>query len=185
VKAWRDHKHGASPNSFSPSRCRSDGRHSLGVGRKAESIADLLGEDADLLISAAYLHDIGYAPSVAVVGFHPLDGARYLRDVVGAEAPLCSLVAHHSCADIEARHRGLADELSTEFELVVGTLADALTFCDMTTTPDGKPTDVDARLAEILSRYGEGHPVAESISEASPSIVRAVRTVSLLIAARR
>lgn len=159
--------------------------HSLGVGRKAESIADLLGEDADLLVSAAYLHDIGYAPSVAATGFHPLDGARYLRDVVGADARLCSLVAYHSCAHIEARNRGVGDELRAEFEPVGGVLADALTFCDMTTTPDGKPTDVEARLAEILSRYGEGDLVAESMSEASPSIVSAARKVSGLIAARR
>lgn len=155
------------------------------MGRKAESIADVLGGDADLLVSAAYLHDVGYAPNVAVTGFHALDGARYLRDVVGAEARLCSLVAYHSCAHIEARHRGLADELRAEFEPVGGTLADALTFCDMTTTPDGEPTDVEARLAEILSRYGEGDLVAESISEASPCIVNAARTVSALITARR
>lgn len=159
--------------------------HSQGVGRKAESIAGLFGEDADLLVSAAYLHDIGYALNAAVTGFHSLDGARYLRDVIGAETRLCSLVAYHSCAHIEARHRGLADELRAEFEPVGGVLADALTFCDMTTTPDGEPTDVEARLAEILSRYGEGHLVAESISEASPSIVSAARTVSELIAARR
>lgn len=159
--------------------------HSVGVGRKAESIADVFGDDADLLVSAAYLHDVGYAPNVAATGFHSLDGARYLRDVVGAEARLCSLVAYHSCAHIEARHRGLADELRAEFEPVGGVLADALTFCDMTTTPDGRPTDVEARLAEILSRYGDGHLVAESISEAGPSIVRAARTVSGLIDARR
>ena len=159
--------------------------HSVGVGRKAEAIAEVFGPDADLLVSAAYLHDIGYAPSVADTGFHALDGARYLRDVIGAEGRLCSLVAYHSCAHIEARNRGLADELRAEFEAVGGVLADALTFCDMTTTPDGRPTDVETRLAEILSRYGEGHLVAESISEASPCIVDAARNVSGLIAARR
>jgi len=158
--------------------------HSQGVGRKAESIADAFDNAADLLVSAAWLHDIGYAPAVATTGFHPLDGARYLRDVVEAESRLCALVAYHSCAHIEARNRGLADELAAEFEPVGGVLADALTFCDMTTTPDGKPTDVEARLAEILSRYGEGHLVAESISEASPCIVGAARTVSGFIAAR-
>jgi putative nucleotidyltransferase with HDIG domain len=159
--------------------------HSVGVGRKAESIADVFGDDAELLVSAAYLHDVGYAPDVAVTGFHALDGARYLRDVVGAEARLCSLVAYHSCADIEARHRGLADEMHAEFEPVGDVLADALTFCDITTTPDGEPTDVEARLSEVLSRYGAGHVVAESISEARPAIVSAARTVSGLIAARR
>ncbi len=159
--------------------------HSQGVGRKAESIADAFGSDAELLVSAAWLHDIGYAPSVSVTGFHSLDGARYLRDVVGAEDRLCALVAYHSCAHIEARNRGLADELAAEFTPVGELLADALTFCDMTTTPDGRPTDVEARLAEILSRYGEGHLVAESISEARPCIVGAARKVTGIIAARR
>jgi|SRR5438445_6237597 len=159
--------------------------HSLGVGRKAESIVDVFGDDAELLVSAALLHDVGYAPSVVGTGLHSLDGARYLRDVAGADARLCALVAYHSCAHIEARNRGLADALAAEFEPVGGVLADALTFCDMTTTPDGKPTDVEARLAEILSRYGKGNLVAESISEASPCIVGAARTVSGLIAVRR
>jgi len=40
-----------------------------------------------------------------------LDGARYLRDVQHADALLCRLVAHHSCAIIEAGERGLADVL--------------------------------------------------------------------------
>ncbi len=31
------------------------------------------------LVAAAYLHDIGYAPELAITGFHPLDGARHLR----------------------------------------------------------------------------------------------------------
>jgi hypothetical protein len=157
--------------------------HSQGVGGKAESIARVLGDDAELLITAAWVHDIGYASAVAATGFHPLDGARYLRDVERADSLLCSLVAHHSCAHIEARLRGLADELAAEFEPVGGVLADALTFCDMTTTPDGEPTEVEARLAEILARYGRGHLVAESISEARPHVVGAARKVSRLISA--
>jgi hypothetical protein len=47
---------------------------------------------------------------------HALDGARYLRDAQHADALLCQLVAHHSCAIIEAGERGLADVLTREFE---------------------------------------------------------------------
>jgi len=159
--------------------------HSQGVGRKAESIADVFGKDASVLVAAAWLHDIGYAPELAASGFHPLDGARYLRDVVRADPVVCSLVAYHSYADIEARHRGLADELAEEFAPVSGALSDALTYCDMTTTPDGTPTDVETRLAEIRSRYGAGHLVAESMSEAGPQIVEAAEKVAELIDARR
>ncbi|ETB45782.1 metal-dependent phosphohydrolase, partial [Mycobacterium avium 10-5560] len=36
-------------------------------------------ETADCLVAAAWLHDIGYAPSVRRTGFHPLDGAEFVR----------------------------------------------------------------------------------------------------------
>jgi hypothetical protein len=52
---------------------------------------------------------------------------------------LCRLVAHHSCAIIEAGERGLADVLALEFEPAADDLAESLTYCDMTTSPDGAP----------------------------------------------
>ena len=90
--------------------------HVQGVAARARSPASVLGAHADLLDSAAWLHDIGYAPGLAATGFHPLDGARYLRDTQHAGQRLCRLVAHHSCAIIEAGERGLAGFLRREFE---------------------------------------------------------------------
>ncbi|GIF01791.1 HD domain-containing protein [Paractinoplanes rishiriensis] len=156
--------------------------HSQGVGRKAEAVAHLVGDDRLTLISAAWLHDVGYAPDLVVTGMHQLDGARYLRDVARADDLVCRLVAHHSCAFIEARNRGLADQLADEFEPVEGLLSDAITYADMTTTPVGEPVDVELRLAEILSRYGDGDLVAESIREASPLIIGSVRAVEAALA---
>ena len=72
---------------------------------RARSLAPVLGADADLLEANAWLHDIGYAPGLAVTGLHALDGARYLRDAQHADAMLCRLVAHHSCAIIDAGER--------------------------------------------------------------------------------
>ena len=86
--------------------------HVQGVAARARSLAPVLGADAELLEAAAWLHDIGYAPGLAVTGLHQLDGARYLRDAQHADAMLCRLVAHHSCAIVEAGERGLADVLS-------------------------------------------------------------------------
>jgi putative nucleotidyltransferase with HDIG domain len=83
--------------------------HVQGVAARACALAPVLGADADLLEAAAWLHDIGYAPGLATTGLHQLDGARYLRDAQHADAMLCRLVAHHSCAIIEAGERGLAD----------------------------------------------------------------------------
>jgi hypothetical protein len=156
--------------------------HTQGVGRKAESIAHLVGDQAAMLVDAAWLHDIGYAPELARTGLHPLDGARYLRDVEKADDLLCRLVAHHSCAAIEARNRGLADELNKEFPPVDGDLIDALTYCDMTTSPDGQPVDVEIRLAEIDSRYGPGAIVQRSMDEAAPPIRETVAKVQAALA---
>ncbi len=151
--------------------------HSEGVAARARSLAPVLGADADLLEAAAWLHDIGYAPDLATTGLHSLDGARYLRDTQHADAMLCRLVAHHSCAIIEADERGLADILSSEFDPAPDVLASVLTCCDMTTSPDGQPVRVDRRLAEIQDRYGSGHLVSRSIQRATPMILRAVEQV--------
>src|SRR5712692_11421958 len=90
--------------------------HVRQVGEQARRIAHVVPlADRDLLVAAAYLHDVGYAPALAVTGFHPLDGARWIRDT-GPGGRLARLVAHHSCAVYEARVRGLADALMAEFE---------------------------------------------------------------------
>jgi hypothetical protein len=137
----------------------------------------VLGADADLLEAAAWLHDIGYAPGLTVTGLHALDGARHLRDAQDADTMLGRLVAHHSCAIIEADERGLADVLSIEFEPAPDALSSVLTYCDMTTSPDGKLVQVERRLAEIQQRYGQRHLVSRSIQRATPMILRAVQEV--------
>jgi putative nucleotidyltransferase with HDIG domain len=159
--------------------------HVRGVAAQARSLAPMLGDDADLLEAAAYLHDIGYAPDLAKTGFHPLDGARYLRDVEHADPRLCNLVAHHSCAGIEAEERGLADDLAREFPRVDVVLEDALAYCDMTTTPTGQVVSVQDRLSEIVERYGPGDIVTRFIRRAGSDLVSSVlRTQSRLCAAQ-
>ena len=66
--------------------------------------------------AAAWLHDIGYAPDLHDTGLHP-PRRRPLPARRPARRPmLCRLVAHHSCAIIEAEERGLADVLTREFK---------------------------------------------------------------------
>jgi HD domain len=151
--------------------------HVQGVAARARSLAPVLGADADLLEAAAWLHDIGYAPGLAATGFHPLDGGRYLRNAQHADTILCRLVAHHSCAIIEAGERGLAGILGLEFEPAPYVLSSVLTYCDMTTSPDGELVTAEWRLAEIHHRYGPGHLVSQSIQRATPTILRAVEQV--------
>lgn len=114
--------------------------HSLGVAKRAATLRPILGRDAGLLEAAAVLHDVGYSPSIATTGFHPLDGARFLRDQESFDERVVRLVAHHSCALLEAEERGLRDELAGEFAMEQPALVDALIFCDMTTTPYGGHT---------------------------------------------
>jgi putative nucleotidyltransferase with HDIG domain len=156
--------------------------HTQGVAARARTLASILGGNASLLEAAAWLHDIGYAPTIAQTGLHHLDGARYLRDAEHAGEMVCRLVAHHSCGIIEAEERGLAGQLAREFEPPPGDLAGALTYCDMTTSPDGNELPVDQRLAEILARYGPEHLVTRSIKRSGPHIAAAVAVVARKLA---
>lgn len=138
--------------------------------------------ESEMVVAAAWLHDIGYAPELADTGFHPLDGARYLRSS-GAPERLCRLVANHTHAGVEAEARGLADTLADEFPVENSAVADALTFADLTTGPTGSPVSVEARLKEILERYEPGHVVHESIRRAAPDLIATVRRVEARLAA--
>lgn len=151
--------------------------HSQGVAARARRLAPVLGQDAELVQAAAWLHDIGYAPELEVTGFHPLDGARYLRDVQHAGPLLCCLVAHHSFALVEAAERGLAGVLAAEFPLPSDLLLAALTYCDLTTSPDGDRVSITWRLAEIRARYGPGHPVTRGLDRTRPQVAAVVRTI--------
>ncbi|NNJ03047.1 HD domain-containing protein [Streptomyces sp. PKU-MA01144] len=157
--------------------------HSLGVAERARIIAPILGEDAELLEAAAVLHDVGYSPDLAKTGFHPLDGARYLRDVADADVRVIRLVAHHSCAWMEADARGLRDELESEFPRERADLADALCFCDMNTTPDGTPTNPVDRVNEIAGRYGADSLIGMFIRRAEPEILACTARVLERVAA--
>jgi HD superfamily phosphodiesterase len=160
--------------------------HVQGVAARARTLTPILGEHADLLEAAAWLHDIGYSPELVESGFHPLDGARHLRDVQSAHPVLCSLVAHHSCAVIEAEERGLVGELRREFRPASRLLSDALAYCDLTTDPSGNVVTVHDRLSEIRERYGPDSIVTRFTLKAEPSLLDSVtRTGDLLTSATR
>jgi putative nucleotidyltransferase with HDIG domain len=85
--------------------------HVQAVAAKARSLAAVLSaEDADLLVAAALLHDVGYAASLHRLGFHAVDGARFLRGQ--DQGRLARRVAHHSRARFEAEERELVEELA-------------------------------------------------------------------------
>ena len=153
--------------------------HVSAVGKKAEGMRQAFDvEDGPALVAAAWLHDVGYNPSLVDTGLHALDGARWLR-TQGVDERIVCLVAHHSCASLEAEERGLGETLAQEFSLESSPAADALCYADMTTGPDGQDLDVHDRLAEIRSRYGLDHLVTRFILRAESDIVGAVERTEL------
>jgi hypothetical protein len=135
-----------------------------------------------LLTASAWLHDIGYASPLVDTGFHPIDGARHLRRL-GADERLVNLVAHHSCARVEASLRELGSVLVDEFPRDDSLPHDELCFCDITTSPDGELVTVEERLAEIRERYGSGHVVTQFVDLAEHEFVATIRRVEAKIAA--
>ena len=141
------------------------GRHTAGVAERARRVGGVLDAgERDVLVAAAYLHDLGYAPELVVTGCHALDGALHLREL-GHER-LAGLVAYHSGARFEAELRGLAKELA-EFADEDSGLTRLLTYCDMTTGPRGESFTLGERLAEVERRYGPEHVVTRSLCYAA------------------
>lgn len=148
-------------------------RHTEAVAARAEQLSTAVpAEDRDLLVVAAWWHDVGYAPQLAKTGFHPLDGARYLQ-VLGHHPRLVALVAHHSAALIEAEQCGLADQLAP-WRYEEGPVPDALWAADMTTGPGGERVEYPERLTEILRRYGTDSVVGRAMLQARPIIEAAI-----------
>jgi len=125
--------------------------HVQTAGAMAARVSVLFDEvEAALLVAAATLHDVGYAPAIAHTGFHPLDGAVFLR-TRGMSERLVSLVAHHSEADMLGPAHGVYD-LAQRFPRESSLLADALVYADMHAAPDGQVIRAEERLADIARR---------------------------------
>ena len=105
------------------------------MARRAAQVSSA-SEDDGTLEASAWVHDVGYASPLALSGFHPLDGARYLS-TLGTPRRIVDLVAFHSSASSEAQIFGVAEELA-EFEDEETLTRDLLWYLDMTTGPDGQ-----------------------------------------------
>lgn len=135
--------------------------HVVAVARKARTIGQALDQDGTFLEATAWVHDVGYAPTVAATGFHPLDGARYLKQL-GAPERASGLVAFHSSAWAEALEFGVAAELA-EYHDERTLTRDLLWYCDMTTGPDGSDVEFEERIDEVRERYGPDHYVTRAL----------------------
>ncbi len=149
--------------------------HVRGVATAAERLGRHFdGQTGDCLVAAAWLHDIGYAPSVRGTGFHPLDGAEFVRSAAFGEL-VASLVAFHTGAHVEASERGVSG--LSAFDDPPSDVLDALTFCDLTTGPDGWRVSPQDRLSDVLARYGPEDPVHRAVDAGRKELLAAVRRV--------
>jgi predicted hydrolase (HD superfamily) len=148
--------------------------HVQAVAARADGLTPAVpGEDErQLLVVAAWWHDLGYAPALRDTGAHQIDGARYLERE-GYPARLVALVAHHSAATCEAAERNLTADLEV-WPREETALADALWMADMTTGPRGEELAYDERLSEILSRYERDSIVGRAMLAAEPAIRAAI-----------
>jgi putative nucleotidyltransferase with HDIG domain len=148
--------------------------HVQAVAARADELAGAVQPDqVEHLIAAAWLHDIGYAPDIGLTKFHPLDGARHLRDL-GWPTDIVNLVAHHSGARFEAAERGMSEQLG-EFPFADNPALDALVTADLTTGPSGERLTYDERIAEILKRYPPSDPVHRTWIKAAPILKESLR----------
>lgn len=141
--------------------------HSVCVAERAAAAARVLlpSDEVEVVTAAAWVHDVGYSPELVQTGFHPLDGARWLR-VNGVAESVCRLVAWHTSAFAEATERGMVDLLTDEFPRPDAATLRVLTWADLTSSATGRPCSVEERIADILSRYPPDSPVHRTISAA-------------------
>ncbi|MBM7814676.1 HDIG domain-containing metalloprotein [Saccharothrix algeriensis] len=150
--------------------------HTASVARRAEELSVTVpAAERDVLVRAAWLHDIGYAEALADTGFHPLDGARHL-DRLGWPPRISALVAHHSGARLVAGALGLADRVAAHPQ-ETGPVADALTCADQTVDSRGHRVTVQDRLADMLRRHGPDSPNARVHHLRAPLLIAAVERV--------
>lgn len=159
--------------------------HSAAVAAQVSRVTHLVEPEwRSPLNDAAWLHDVGYSPEVVLTGFHPLDGARWLRDHHWP-AETCRLVAWHTEAFEEALLYRLDEELAAEFDQPFRLAAAALAWADLTSSPSGERWDAERRLAEILSRYPPGTLVHEATRRSLPALRAAVEEIEGLLSQRR
>jgi putative nucleotidyltransferase with HDIG domain len=153
--------------------------HSQAAARQAELLALAVDqESALLLVAAAWLHDIGYAPGLRDTGYHPIDGARHLQSI-GWPPAICNQVAHHSGARFVAAVLRLDRQLDP-YPFSQDALSDALTVADQTTGPHGEAMTVEQRMSDMLRRHGPNSPNAL----AHPQRERYIRAAATRVADR-
>jgi len=139
--------------------------HVRGAALIAGMAAGAMGvEQPETVVAAAWLHDIGYTPSIAHTGFHPLDGALFLARE-GWPDSVVLLVAHHSHAAVIAPYYGVHHHMAV-LDHVHGHAEDVITFSDLRAGTDGRGADPRDRIDDMRRRHADRTFVPEEIREA-------------------
>lgn len=166
---------------FNPQQCERFIKEQFGAGstrlqhilviadRVRQSARDLAemgtvgGIDEVTAYCAALVHDIGYLEPLHRTGFHPVDGADYLRS--NGCGRLADLIVGHSSSPEEAVLRNIADVAPSD-----DPIAQLLSYWDMQVGPGGEVMAYEERLADILRRHGEHSIVGKANLTAAPRI---------------
>jgi len=125
--------------------------HTTGVAAEVTRLYRALQmdqDDAEGVLAAAWLHDIGHAPRLRDTGFYPLDGALYLNRRQWS-FQICSLVANQCGARFAAADLGLGRRL-WPFRGTEGPALDLLTYAHLTVAADGAPTSAPDGITDLL-----------------------------------
>jgi HD superfamily phosphodiesterase len=156
--------------------------HTKAVAQKAKELGEELIDDPferDVLVAAAWLHDIGYASTLATTGAHHLDGATHLE--ARGEVRLAVLVAHHGSGQSEVTLRGYGEDIA-RFPREESLVDDLLTYCDLTSGPDGANLTLVERLKEVRARYGDDDIVVRGLGASRDRIDASFKRVETAIA---
>ena len=155
--------------------------HTIGVAHRAEELSVTVPPaDREVLVVAAWLHDIGYSRPLYLTGFHPLDGATHLVRL-GWPVRVAALVAHHSGAHFAAAEHGLSAELA-EYPDECSAVTDALCYADQSVGPSGQRLPIRVRMAEMLARHGAGSVQARIHGVRGPYLLAAADRVERRLA---
>lgn len=164
-------------------------QHILGVTQMMKELLPSLSIPDDwksMLITACYLHDIGYSPKLSQYGFHPLDGAIFAAQQQFPK-PIVAAVLFHTGAIESAKeekdpnilaiyqqHQPLLDEQDQLFIKLV-------TYCDLQTSPTGERITLQERIDEICDRYGHEHQVSQLMIKNQNYYEKTIQEVAQLI----
>ncbi len=153
--------------------------HVLEIARRVRSSGELLGLkpfELDLAECAALLHDIGYWKPIALTGFHPIDGARFLEQQ--QESELAKLIVGHSCSPEEGELSGFPG-IKQDDSLV----AKLITYWDVQVKQGGYVVSYEERLAEIINRYGDTSIIGIANIRAKARIEKIIKEIGASLAA--